>query len=302
MTPSVAVELLPTSSSTDDSTNLHQPPQPQQSYSQDSNDQEPDPRAAMELDLLEVVSSEIEQMRLQQQQRLQEFQAQEAQQKEKQQPPPVEGKRQSPPPPTRRQVVRHSSANQSMTVYHRFPPACLAVLQSLPGNDQCVDCGARDPQWAAVSYGALLCLHCSGHHRSLGVQVSCVRSVSMDEWSVTQVLNMLEGGNAQLSDFFARHALCASSFGGHRLEPAEQSATPHASRKALNKSNVTRLRYKTKAALFYRHQMALHIDRLLQAPYRGRELRRTTATSNPPTRRNGTNNNRRLDHCHSTLE
>lgn len=54
---------------------------------------------------------------------------------------------------------------------HPLPPACLAMLRSLSGNDKCIDCGARHPEWATISYGALLCLECSGNHRSLGVQV-----------------------------------------------------------------------------------------------------------------------------------
>ncbi len=64
------------------------------------------------------------------------------------------------------------SLTSSLHLLHAFPPACLAVLRTLSGSNRCVDCGARDPQWAAVSYGALLCLACSGRHRSLGVQVS----------------------------------------------------------------------------------------------------------------------------------
>ena len=56
--------------------------------------------------------------------------------------------------------------------YHSFPSACLSLLKALPGNGRCIDCGDHDPQWATVSYGALLCLNCSGRHRSLGVQVS----------------------------------------------------------------------------------------------------------------------------------
>lgn len=52
-----------------------------------------------------------------------------------------------------------------------MPPACGLLLRSLAGNDRCVDCGARHPEWATVSYGALICLECSGRHRSLGVQV-----------------------------------------------------------------------------------------------------------------------------------
>jgi hypothetical protein len=195
-------------------------------------------------------------------------------------------------------------------LYHSIPPACLRLIQGMPGNQLCLDCRtARHPTWATVSYGALLCLQCSGHHRSLGVHVSCVRSLTMDEWSLEQLLAMLEGGNAQCEGFFARHALtpeclttttttatksssssssCGSSTGssstssggsdeedaGVSTAAAKSSATLSSSSK-FTRQNVTRLRYKTKAALFYRQQMSLHVRRVLQAgPYRGREVSR----------------------------
>lgn len=63
---------------------------------------------------------------------------------------------------------KHSSRISSL---HPLPPACFRLLKSLSGNGRCMDCGARHPEWAAVSYGALVCLQCSGRHRGLGVQV-----------------------------------------------------------------------------------------------------------------------------------
>ena len=156
-----------------------------------------------------------------------------------------------------------NSKDGSERCFHSFPPACLTMLKSLKGNHRCVDCGEQNPQWAACRYGALLCLQCSGHHRSLGVQVSCVRSISMDEWSVTEVVSMLEGGNSQLAAFFDRHAL------------TEKACSASTGTTTITKDNVTRLRYKTKAALFYRRQMEMHVANILAAgPYRGREISR----------------------------
>ena len=146
--------------------------------------------------------------------------------------------------------------------FQQFPPACMAMLKNIEGNQRCIDCGAHDPQWATISYGAMLCLQCSGHHRSLGVQVSCVRSISMDEWSLPEVIAMLEGGNGQLATFFSRHALSVDACRASKS-------------KVITKENVTRLRYKTKAAEFYRQQMELHVCKVVDAgPYRGREISR----------------------------
>ena len=52
-----------------------------------------------------------------------------------------------------------------------FPPNCYKLLQTIPGNNRCVDCDDPHPQWAVVTYGILVCLKCSGRHRSYGVQV-----------------------------------------------------------------------------------------------------------------------------------
>jgi len=41
-------------------------------------------------------------------------------------------------------------------------------------NDTCADCGKPDPDWVSLNLGILVCLECSGVHRSLGVHVSKV--------------------------------------------------------------------------------------------------------------------------------
>jgi len=154
--------------------------------------------------------------------------------------------------------VHKNSCNSESCINEKeqhFPSACLQLLKSIPGNSNCVDCGAADPDWASVSYGALLCLKCSGRHRSFGVQVSFVRSLPMDSWSHSQVLSLLEGGNAQLSSFFERHSLCP-----------DQSTSDN--------------RYRTKAALFYRQKLSLHVQHVIaNGCYQGREASRATSNS-----------------------
>mmetsp|Transcript_19816 Transcript_19816/g.30115 ORF Transcript_19816/g.30115 Transcript_19816/m.30115 type:complete len:115 (+) Transcript_19816:109-453(+) len=55
---------------------------------------------------------------------------------------------------------------------HSFPTSCMWVVKHvLPGNNKCLDCEIQHPQWATPTYGALLCIQCSGRHRSLGVKV-----------------------------------------------------------------------------------------------------------------------------------
>eukprot|EP00929_Paragymnodinium_shiwhaense_P071178 TRINITY_DN36197_c0_g2_i1.p1 TRINITY_DN36197_c0_g2~~TRINITY_DN36197_c0_g2_i1.p1 ORF type:complete len:582 (-),score=165.52 TRINITY_DN36197_c0_g2_i1:118-1863(-) len=76
-------------------------------------------------------------------------------------------------------------------------------------NNMCFDCGIANPEWASVSFGILVCITCSGHHRQLGTHISRIRSCKMDTWT-QQAIGIFDfAGNAKLSTFFAANGVNA---------------------------------------------------------------------------------------------
>ena len=78
----------------------------------------------------------------------------------------------------------------------------VAELRTKPDNKVCADCAMRDPTWASANLGVFLCLDCSGVHRSLGVHITQVRSITMDAWFPDQIKTMQTVGNAKARAFW----------------------------------------------------------------------------------------------------
>ena len=66
-------------------------------------------------------------------------------------------------------------------------------------NKYCADCGAEDPDWCSLNLGVVLCIECSGIHRSLGTHVSKIRSLTMDKLHRHDIALLQTLGNQQLT-------------------------------------------------------------------------------------------------------
>lgn len=64
----------------------------------------------------------------------------------------------------------HRPVLSSFTLNMNFPPFCS------PG-----------PRWASWNLGIFICIRCAGIHRNLGVHISKVKSVNLDQWTQEQV-------------------------------------------------------------------------------------------------------------------
>eukprot|EP01084_Bolivina_argentea_P163741 284808_1 len=82
--------------------------------------------------------------------------------------------------------------------------AAFDTLLSQSSNKTCIDCNAFNPQWASVNNGCFMCIKCAGNHRSMGVHITFVRSVTMDGWSKTQLQRVKRGGNGKLKQFWSK--------------------------------------------------------------------------------------------------
>jgi hypothetical protein len=86
----------------------------------------------------------------------------------------------------------------------------LVTILSIDGNKSCVDCNSDKVEWASLSMGTVMCLQCSGVHRSYGSHISFVRSLQLDRWDPTQIKRMTAGGNTTFRNFM----LCKSGGDG----------------------------------------------------------------------------------------
>ena len=79
------------------------------------------------------------------------------------------------------------------------------IKNDILGNSVCADCGTKDPDWASINLGILICIECSGIHRNLGSHISKVRSLSLDIWSQMNIQTLENVGNTKANAYWERN-------------------------------------------------------------------------------------------------
>lgn len=75
------------------------------------------------------------------------------------------------------------------------PPKDAIVKRILEENLTCAECGRSNPEWCSINLGLVICIECSGVHRSLGVHLSKVRSLRLDRLSTAEYSLIKSLGN-----------------------------------------------------------------------------------------------------------
>ncbi|XP_024260913.1 stromal membrane-associated protein 1 [Oncorhynchus tshawytscha] len=75
--------------------------------------------------------------------------------------------------------------------------AILSKMLREDDNKYCADCEAKGPRWASWNLGVFICIRCAGIHRNLGVHISRVKSVNLDQWTAAQIQSIVDMGNSK---------------------------------------------------------------------------------------------------------
>lgn len=113
---------------------------------------------------------------------------------------------------------------KDITAVEMFVPSKAALKKLMESNPYCVDCGAPRPDWASLNLGIMMCIDCSGVHRSLGSHISKVRSLKLDKWSKNLLQLLVLLGNEHINEIWEESLRRVTDPDVKRLQEQSQSA------------------------------------------------------------------------------
>ncbi|KAL6042460.1 Protein kinase C conserved region 2 (CalB) [Balamuthia mandrillaris] len=87
----------------------------------------------------------------------------------------------------------------------------LEIISAEPDNSVCADCGDPEVAWASHNLGVFLCIQCCGVHRGMGVRISKMKSIYLDQWKPEEIEFMRSMGNKKANEFWERNLLLQTS-------------------------------------------------------------------------------------------
>ncbi|KAI2797926.1 hypothetical protein BLOT_014778 [Blomia tropicalis] len=81
----------------------------------------------------------------------------------------------------------------------------LFELLKVEGNQSCADCHEEGPEWASYTIGVFLCTQCASIHRKIGIHISRIKSLKLDNWDQAHVDTMEVNGNLAVNKEYEKH-------------------------------------------------------------------------------------------------
>ena len=69
-------------------------------------------------------------------------------------------------------------------------------------NNRCADCNSINPSWASVNIGILVCQRCCVYHRKMGVHISRIKSIILDNWNSKYINHLKQNGNIKMNKIY----------------------------------------------------------------------------------------------------
>uniref|UniRef100_A0A3B3WL02 Arf-GAP domain-containing protein n=1 Tax=Poecilia mexicana TaxID=48701 RepID=A0A3B3WL02_9TELE len=158
--------------------------------------------------------------------------------------------------------------------------AILSKMLREEDNKYCADCEAKGPRWASWNLGVFICIRCAGIHRNLGVHISRVKSVNLDQWTSEQIQSIQEMGNTKARQLY--EANLPDSFRRPQTDQAVEFfiRDKYEKKKYYNKNAIIRssvcIKHPYKAPPLHKHW---HLCKKEKEPDRGNKVSSYTKVS-----------------------